>query len=188
MIIYLHGFNSTGSSAKGQFLKENLPAIPVLTPTYDYQPAVAMIFLERLVEQEVQQKEHMMLIGSSLGGYYAQYLAHQFNVKLVLINPALTPTATLHDYLGENTNFYTGVTYTLTQAHLDALQEMDVPDPCADPVPTLLLLDKADEVIDYHVAVNRYQHCAEVVLFDDGNHQFQHLPEALPRIRTFYEA
>ena len=188
MIIYLHGFNSTGNSTKGQFLKDHLPDIPVMTPTYQHDPETAIASLERLVEENLQQNQPLMLIGSSLGGYYAQYLVHRYKLKVVLINPALMPLVTLHDYLGENTNFYTGETYTLTQAHLDALQALDVPDPCAESVPTLLLLDKNDEVLDYRIAAERYQHCAEVVIFDGGDHQFQHMMEALPGIRAFYGA
>jgi len=186
MIIYLHGFNSTGNSAKGQFLKDHLPDIPVLTPTYQHDPETAIASLERLVGENLQQNQPLMLVGSSLGGFYTQYLSHQFNLKAVLINPALMPLVTLHDYLGENTNFYTGETYTLTQAHLDALQALDVPDPCAEPVPTLLLLDKNDEVLDYRIAAERYRHFAEVVIFEGGDHQFQHMPEALAKIRDFY--
>lgn len=186
MIIYLHGFNSTGNSAKGQYLKEHLPDIPVLTPTCHHAPEQAIAFLEQLIRENLLQNQPLMLIGSSLGGYYAQYLAHQFNLKAVLINPALMPLETLHDYLGVNTNFYTGETYTLTEAHLDTLLALDVPDPCAEPVPTLLLLDKNDEVLDYRIAVNRYQHCAEVIIFEGGDHQFQHMPEALPRIMALY--
>jgi len=186
MIIYLHGFNSTGNSAKGQFLKDHLPDIPVLTPTYHHDPETAIAFLEQLVRGNLQQNKPLMLVGSSLGGYYTQYLAHQFNLKAVLINPALMPLVTLHDYLGENTNFYTGETYTLTQAHLDALQALDVPDPCAESVPALLLLDKNDEVLDYRIATTRYQDCAEVIIFDGGDHQFQHMTEALPGIKAFY--
>jgi predicted esterase YcpF (UPF0227 family) len=188
MIIYLHGFNSTGGSAKGRFLKNHLPDVPVMTPTYNYDPRHAIPFLENLIRDQLPGNQSLMLIGSSLGGYYAQYLARQFRLKTVLINPALMPMSTLHDYLGENTNFYTGETYNLTQIHLDALLSLDIPDPCADPIPTLLLVDKGDEVLDYRIAATRYQECAEVIIFDDGDHQFQHMPEALPQIRAFYFA
>jgi predicted esterase YcpF (UPF0227 family) len=186
MIIYLHGFNSTGDSAKGQFLKENLLDISVLTPTYHFDPRRAIPRLEKLIQENLSAEKPLMLIGSSLGGYYAQYLAHQFKLKTVLINPALMPLTTLSDYLGENTNFYTGEKYTLTQAHLDALFSLDIPDPCITPVPTLLLLDKGDEILDYRVAVARYQNCAEIVMFNGGDHQFQHMAASLSRIKTFY--
>ena len=186
MIIYLHGFNSTGDSAKGRFLKEKLPDICVLTPTYPYDPRQAIPFLESLVMEQRPQEQPVMLVGSSLGGYYAQYLAHQVKLKVVLINPALMPMTTLHDYLGVNTNFYTGEKYTLTQTHLDVLLTLDIPDPCDNTVPTLLLLDEADEVLDYRIAARRYQQCAEIMIFSDGNHQFQHMTESLPRIEAFY--
>ena len=186
MIIYLHGFNSTGDSAKGTFLKENLAHITVLTPTYHFDPHCAIPFLETLIQEQGSQAQPVMLVGSSLGGYYAQYLAHQYQLKTVLINPALMPMAALHNYLGENTNFYTGEKYTLTQTHLNALLTLDVPNPCTDPVPTLVLLDEADEVLDYRIAVSRYQPCAEIMIFTDGDHQFQHMTESLPRIEAFY--
>ncbi len=186
MIIYLHGFNSTGKSAKGRFLKENLENIPVLTPTYHHDPQQAIAHLESLVEEHTTREPALMLVGSSLGGYYAQYLAHRFRLKLVLINPALMPLTTLHEFLGKNTNFYTGESYILTQNHLDALLELDVPVPCANPVPTLLLVDKGDEVIDYHTAVTRYRDCAQVIMYEGGNHQFQHMPEGLSLIQEFY--
>lgn len=187
MIIYLHGFNSTGESNKGRFLKDHLPDIQVLTPTYHFDPRQAILLLEDLIRKCLSQEQTLMLVGSSLGGYYAQYLARLFRLKIVLINPALMPMSTLHDYLGENTNFYTGETYTLRQSHLDALLALDIPEPCADPVPTLLLLDEGDELLDYRITVSRYQECAEVILFKGGDHQFQHMQEALPLIRAFYE-
>lgn len=187
MIIYLHGFNSTGDSNKGRFLKDHLPDIAVLTPTYHFDPRQAIQFLEDLIRECLSHEQTLTLVGSSLGGYYAQYLAHLFRLKIILINPALMPMATLHDYLGENTNFYTGETYTLLQSHLDALLALDIPQPCTDPVPTLLLLDEGDELLDYRLAAKRYQECAKVILFKDGDHQFQHMPEALPLVRTFYE-
>ena len=186
MIIYLHGFNSTGASAKGQFLKENLATISVLTPTYHYDPRRAIPYLEQLILQQQALGQPPMLVGSSLGGFYAQYLAHRLRLKVVLINPALLPLNTLADYLGENKNYYTGETYILTQTHLDALLAFDVPSPCAQPVPTLLLIDKGDEVLDYHIAVSRYQDCAKIILFDDGDHQFQHMTESLSAIEAFY--
>jgi predicted esterase YcpF (UPF0227 family) len=187
MIIYLHGFNSSGASAKGQFLREQLGDIPVLTPSYHYDPARAISMLQHLIEQSLPLDTNLILAGSSLGGYYAQYLSHQYALKQVLINPALMPLATLEDYLGENTNYYTGERYTLTKQHLATLHELHVPDPCARPTPTLLLLDQGDELLDYRLAARRYQPCADVRIFAGGDHAFQHLPDSLAAIRALHE-
>lgn len=187
MILYLHGFNSSGASAKGRYLRERLADIPVLTPSYHYDPARAMDELRHCIEQYRDSVARLLLVGSSLGGYYAQHLAHRYRLPMVLINPALLPLATLEDYLGENINYYTGERWTLTSQHLATLRTLDVPAPCADPVPALLLLDAGDEVLDYRQAQQRYQACAEVIVYAGGDHAFQHLNEALPLIRAFHQ-
>lgn len=186
MIIYLHGFNSSGASAKGQYLKQQLDDITVLTPSYHYDPARAIDMLQHLIETSLALDSNIMLAGSSLGGYYAQYLAHYYRLKQVLINPALMPLSTLDNCLGENVNFYTGERYELKERHLDTLRALDVPVPCSEPATTLLLLDEGDEVLDYRTAVERYRACAEVRLFDGGDHAFQHLPDALQHIRELH--
>ena len=194
MIVYLHGFNSTGNSSKGQTLKhtlkQTLPSVPFFTPTYHYNPDIAITVLmqeinEQLLRHKLKQPE--MIIGSSLGGFYGQYIARQFNnIKLVLINPALGPVDTLQHHLGENENFYTGERYILQKEHLEALKKYDIEKVCSDNVSTLLLVDKADEIIDYRFAVEKYKHCAEMILYEKGDHQFQHLMESIAKILELY--
>lgn len=191
MIIYLHGFNSTGESAKGLALKHALThEITVYTPTYHYDPARAINDLTHYIAQKIAEHpkdKKCMIIGSSLGGFYAQYLARQFPGALaVLINPALGPIASLENHLGENVNYYSGEKYILEPQHLEALKQFDIAQPCLAPVPTLLLIDKGDELIPYQYAVDKYQACGKLVLYAGGNHQFQHLAEAIPEIKKFY--
>ncbi len=191
MIIYLHGFNSSGASAKAKALRRLLQPIAVLAPSYHFDPPRAVEQLQSRIEDALKTetpRDTLMLVGSSLGGFYAQYLARRYGCKLVLINPALDPIPALADYLGENTNFYTGVVYALEHRHLDALRPYYVVDPCRDPVPTLVLLDQGDELLDHRIAFERYQACAEVLRFDGGDHQFQHLPEAIESIKTLYRS
>ena len=194
MIIYLHGFNSTGDSAKGQALKAALGnKISFYTPTYHYEPEQAINGLKSYIHEVLEQhaaNEPRMIIGSSLGGFYAQYLARQFTgFKAVLINPALGPVSTLQKYIGENENFYTGEKYILQQIHINQLKQYRVDNPCSQGskiIPTLVLLDQADEIIDYHFAYENYSPCSRVILFPGGDHQFQHLNEAIPVIQKFY--
>lgn len=196
MIIYLHGFNSTGNSFKGQTLKQAfnkyLPGVAFLTPTYHYNPDIAIEILMQEIKGQLLQhssKQPQMIIGSSLGGFYAQYIAHQYSsIKLVLINPALGPVETLQHHLGENENFYTGERYILQRKHLDALKKYDIGDVCSDNISTLLLADKGDEIIDYRFAAEKYKHCAAKILYEKGDHQFQHLTESIPKIIELYKA
>lgn len=185
MIIYLHGFNSSGESQKGQYLKQQL-GLPVLTPSYPWQPEQAMAFLTQLVETSLTESEQLMLAGSSLGGYYACYLGRQYRLPTMMINPALGPVDTLRPYLGWNNNYYSGEKYYLEERHLDELRRYQITHPCENHTATLLLLDAGDEIINYRYAYDLYRDCAEVKLFPGGDHQFQHLAEALPLIRNFY--
>lgn len=188
MYLYLHGFNSSGESAKGKFLAKALAPFAVHTPSYPAEPATAVAYLQQTLAGLVlnaQIDEPIILIGSSLGGFYAQYLARQFNLAVALINPALQPTETLAPFLGWQTNFYTGERYYFGEQQLTQLLRYDIADPCSEPVPTLLLLDAGDEIIDYRYAQQRYSGCAQVVVFPGGDHQFQHLAEAAEMIRTF---
>ena len=191
MIIYLHGFNSTGESVKGLAIQKALKnEISVYTPTYHYDPVRAINDLTSYIAQKITQHpedKKCMIIGSSLGGFYAQYLGRQFpGTQVVLINPALGPIESLEQHLGENVNYYSGEKYILTPQHLEALKRFDIAEPCLEPIPTLLLIDKGDELISFHHAVSKYQSCGKLVLYEGGNHQFQHLPEAIAEIKKFY--
>ena len=188
MYLYLHGFNSSGASAKGRYFTQSLAPFAVHTPTYPPDPEAAMQQLQQTLEAllvTAVSDESIILIGSSLGGFYAQYLAHRYNLPVVLINPALQPALTLRPYLGWQTNYYNNARYYFGEAELATLLHYEVPDPCAGAIPTLVLLDAGDEIIDYRFAQHRYADCGHVIVYPDGNHQFQHLAEASAAIRHF---
>lgn len=188
MYIYLHGFNSSGQSAKGQYFRNRLAPDTVLIPSYTADPDNAITGLTKFIQSAIDNSpvtSPCSLIGSSLGGYYAQYLAHRLNLTAILINPSLQPALTLRPYLGWQTNYYSGERYYFGEKELNKLLNYDIPDPCRHPVPTLVLLDEGDEVIDYRVAKNLYSACATVIVYPAGNHQFSHLDEAVQQIHSF---
>jgi hypothetical protein len=129
----------------------------------------------------------VMLVGSSLGGYYARYLATVIEAvnSVVLINPALNPGDTLDVCLGQNTNMVTGEPFELTPDDLRNLRTYDVPR-AGVLKPTLVLLDAGDEVIDYRVAETFYQDRGQVIVYPGGSHRFEHLNEAAREITAFY--
>jgi predicted esterase YcpF (UPF0227 family) len=186
MFIYLHGFNSSGESAKGRYIEQQFGELKVYRPSYPVDPDHAIKFLSHFLDKHIVPGQKTLLIGSSLGGYYAQYLSRQFNTGVVMINPALTPAVTLAPYLGVQTNFYTHEQYNFGQTELNRLLKYDVSHPCDSAVPSLLLLDEGDEVLDYRHALKAYQACGECHCFTGGDHQFRHLDKAVPLIRQFY--
>lgn len=189
MIVYLHGFNSGGASQKARWLRAHLAPIAVLAPDYPAHRAVeAETFLRQWIAdaRATQRADRLLLIGSSLGGFWAQALAPVLHAGLVLINPAVRPQHDLLRAVGENVNEATGERYVLTTAEVAALGDHAIAQ-CNPRVPTLLLLDENDEVLDYRVARDLYRSCGETIIFSAGSHRFDHLPEALPAIRLLYE-
>ena len=190
MIIYLHGFSSAAASRKAAFLKQELSQYNFLVPEYpSHQPKISIDFLTDYVKAKIRERnnEPLMLMGSSLGGYYAQYLGVHLDAvnKVVLLNPALQPRKTLKPYIGQQTNMVIGKSFIFTQQNFDELAQYKVS--TKDVVaPTLVLLDEGDEVIEYRFAEAQYKDIGRVLIYPDGSHRFDHLEEAVQEIEVFY--
>jgi hypothetical protein len=103
-IIYLHGFNSSGATGASAFLR-SLFQTSLYAPDYDYiDPHKAEIMLDKIVLASLSQGT-VLMVGKSLGGFWANYFAEKHQIKCVLINPSLQPHISLLKYLGNNRNF-----------------------------------------------------------------------------------
>jgi predicted esterase YcpF (UPF0227 family) len=169
MILYIHGLNSSSQSFKARAVRDRLAALgragEYRCPDLPHRPAVAIAKLEALLREG--GAERTTLIGSSLGGYYATWLAERFGSRAVLINPAVRPYEGLAKYLGPQKNLYTGEPYELTEAHLAELSALD--SRVVTPERYLLLVGTQDEVLDYRVAREHYRGCREIVV-EGGDH------------------
>lgn len=189
-LIYIHGFNSSPESTKAKILTESLAALGMnitrfMVPDLNHDPELAMSSLADLIETAQAQGEQVYLIGSSLGGFYATYLAEQYGLKAVLINPAIKPYELLKDYLGLNKNIYTGQEYQVTEAHMDQLKRFDI-DVVDRPENYLLLVQTNDEVLDYTQATNKFWQSPSVIEYG-GNHSFEAFQSKLALIGQFFK-
>jgi predicted esterase YcpF (UPF0227 family) len=184
MIIYLHGFNSSPHSHKAQVLGRYMAerglaehyACPALAPlASDAIAAVESLMAER-------RGEAVCFVGSSLGGFYATYLAEKHAARAVLVNPAIDPQVGLRAYLGIQKNLHTGEPYELTEAHLRDWAGLYTER--ITPGRYWLLVETGDEVLDYRKAVARYAGAQQDVIAG-GDHSLQSFPEHLPRILRF---
>jgi len=183
MLIYLHGLNSSDQSRKAGVLREHLAPSRVLVPPYPaHRPDAAIANLSDFFHG-LQGKRPPIVVGSSMGGFYAQYLARRFTfAHLFLINPALTPWDLLRDLEGMPQTTAYGETYLLDRDLIESTQKYEVNTPC-DGIPTTLFLDQGDEVIDFRIAESLYRDCGRLLIFEGGDHEFQHLEEAIAVIR-----
>lgn len=183
MIAYLHGFNSSPQSHKaqvlGRFLAERGLGAQYACPALPPLASAAIREAERFLSKDT------CFIGSSLGGFYATWLAEKHGVKAVLINPAIDPHNGLRAYLGRQENLHTGEPYELTKAHLRDWEGHYVP--LITPGRYLLIVETGDEVLDYRRALERYAG-AEAIVVQGGDHSLQSFPQHLPRILEFARA
>ncbi|MBL8438050.1 MAG: alpha/beta fold hydrolase [Zoogloeaceae bacterium] len=175
MILYLHGFRSAPSSHKAQALRARMaergleeafwcPQLPV-----SGKDAMAMVET-RILQCRNDGGPAPTLVGSSLGGYYATWLAERHNLQAVLVNPAVLAPISLEPYLGTQTNLYTGERFEFTPAHIAELRELEVPR-VTRPERYWLMVETGDEVLDYRDAVLKYAGARQTVL-EGGDHSF----------------
>jgi predicted esterase YcpF (UPF0227 family) len=178
-LVYLHGLNSSSRSHKASVLRERFARRPVFAPSYPaHRPEEAVAVLSE-VFSSLAGGAPPLVLGSSMGGFYGQYLARRFPVAhLFMINPALTPWDLLAGFEGQRMTTAAGETYTVTRRLVERTHRFGIADPC-DGVPTTLFLDAGDEVIDYRIALGQYRDCGRVLVYPGGDHAFAHLGEAM---------
>ena len=162
MLIYIHGFNSSPASAKAQLLKARLEALgrgaEFAAPALPHSPAQAAAMLDALAARHPDAA----LVGSSLGGYYATYLAEKHGMRAVLLNPVVRPYELLSPLIGRQKRFHTGEEYDFTTQNVAELRALEVEH--ITPARYLLVVAKGDEMLDYRRAVERYRGCRQIVI------------------------
>lgn len=185
MIVYIHGFNSSSASVKARLMHEGLLRLnrghEFLAPDLHHLPGLAL----QKLEQEIARHgaKQVAVIGSSLGGHYAAWLAEKHDLPAVLVNPAVNPHLLLTPCLGLQKNFHTGEQYQFTPQHLRELEQYNV-GMITRPERYLLLVQTGDEVLDYRLAVEKYRGARQVVI-EGGDHGFRNFSDYVPMILEF---
>lgn len=172
-LLYIHGFLSSPRSFKAQqtaqWLAVHHPEIEFLCPQLTPYPADTQKLLESLIESRLPEPVYLM--GSSLGGFWSTWLAEKYNVRAVLINPAVHPQDFMPAYLAVDLkSYHTDDSYRLSAHHIDEIIAVDVP--VARPNNYWLLVQTGDETLDYRQAVQKYHACKQTIE-EGGDHSFQ---------------
>ncbi len=185
-ILYLHGFNSSPESHKAQlvmdYLKEKDCFELLICPQIPPDPSEAKQLLEQLVE-ETLDTHSLNFVGSSLGGYYATYLAEKYSGSAVLINPSVKPYETLKAYLGNNKFYFEDGCWEFNETHIQQLRELDV-SAITQAERYLVLLQTGDETLDYREAELKYKH-SHCIIEQGGDHAFTGLERYMEQILNF---
>jgi predicted esterase YcpF (UPF0227 family) len=134
------------------------------------------------LEELIVNCDDVQLIGSSLGGYYAMYLADKYRLKSILINPSIYPYLTLQRAIPKAQNYYDGSFCTWHEEYLEMLKKYSVSKCKQNNL--MLMLQKADDVLDYKEALAKLPD-AMCILEDGGSHSFDGIERYFEKIEVF---
>jgi uncharacterized protein len=165
MILYLHGFRSSPRSTKAERMRTALAARgragDFVCPQLPVSPRAAVNVA--LASAALEDPAKLALVGSSLGGYYATWVAEQLGCRAVLLNPAVSPYRELATQLGRHPVYFSDQTIEWTADHLAELQAVDTAR-ITRPERYLLVAATGDEVIDWTTMAAKYAGCRQRVI------------------------
>jgi predicted esterase YcpF (UPF0227 family) len=159
-LLYLHGFRSSPKSFKARVVQQRMAqlgrASALICPQLPASPKAAMELVLNLVGRHAAQgPERLAIVGSSLGGFYATWLAERFGCRAVLINPAVDPLKDLDKHVGVTTAWHSSEPFEFKREYIAELAELKVAR-ITRPERYFLLAATGDEVLDYRDMVAHY--------------------------------
>jgi predicted esterase YcpF (UPF0227 family) len=187
-IIYIHGFKSVGDNDKFNQLKKYFskygPKVNIISPTLSANPKEAISTLSSIIKGT---EGPVIVIGTSLGGFYALYCAARFDVPAFIINPALEPHISLAKDIGTHTRYGSDEPYEFKKEYLDSLKFLfDTIQSSSISSSNLhfyissdderLTFDKLDQYFPYRKTLKK---------FENAGHRFSRFNEIIPDIEYF---
>jgi predicted esterase YcpF (UPF0227 family) len=185
-LLYLHGFRSSPASNKARktadAMAEYFPGVTWLCPALPASPKQAM-------EDVLKATAHWPLattaiIGSSLGGFYATWLAERWGCRVVLLNPAVHPARDLASHLGDQTTWHDPEQHFVFEAaYVDELLAQEIAH-ISKPERYYAVIAKGDEVLDWHEMTGHYAG-ANIKLLPGGDHALSDYDQHLGAVLDF---
>ncbi len=185
-LLYLHGFRSSPQSAKARQMAAHVaahhPGVHFWCPQLPPSPRAAMGLVAQGIADWPQGT--MAVVGSSLGGFYASWVAQQARCPSVLLNPAVDPARDLERYIGEQTAWHDPAErFFFRPEYIAELRALDVRGrPPAGP--ELAVIAKGDELLDWREMAGRYA-AAQVLLLEGGDHALSDFPAHIGTVARF---
>jgi predicted esterase YcpF (UPF0227 family) len=195
-LLYLHGFRSSPRSFKAQrlqaWLAAHRPDVHWWCPQLPPSPAAAWALITEGIKDWPQAQ--LVVVGSSLGGFYATAVAEATGCRALLLNPAVDPARDLAAYTGEQTQFHSpDETFFFRPEYIAELQALRAP------ALTRLsrygaVIAKGDEVLDWREMLGLFGNvagappaagAATVRLLPGSDHAISDFEAQLPFILGF---
>ncbi|QWE23755.1 hypothetical protein FD977_05550 [Polynucleobacter sp. AP-Elch-400A-B2] len=173
LVVYLHGFRSSPNSTKAVMTGEAVRALSSAHHSYEWYcpqlPASPKASLEMVTKYIDQTKfDRIVIVGSSLGGFYTNYLAEKYHCKGITLNPAVYAARELEPHVGMMTAYDSEEPFDFKAEYIDELRALQV-DPITDPERYFLIAAKGDELLDWKEMVAFYPGAKQLIL-EGGDH------------------
>ena len=187
-LLYLHGFRSSPASAKARLMAQAVaqrhPLAQWCCPQLPPSPRQAAHDMLRLIAD--WPRDAMAVVGSSLGGFYASWVARQTGCRSVLLNPAVFPARDQAKHIGEQSQWHApDERFYFQEGYIAELQAM-VDEGTHTPGPELALISQRDEVLDWREMQARYPKAKRIML-PEGDHAISDFALHLDAVLEFLE-
>jgi predicted esterase YcpF (UPF0227 family) len=185
-LLYLHGFMSAPGSFKAQVLKAVLAlrtdGCHYVCPQLPIPPAeavqVAMDGIKGIPADE------LIVVGSSLGGFYANWIAEQTGAKAVLLNPVVDPwRIKILEDSPDRSDLQVKAWLDFREAYERDLKALKV-EAITCPKRYFLLAATGDELLDWRLMVAHYQGAKQIVI-EGSNHGISDFEQYVPQVLAF---
>ena len=187
-LLYLHGFRSSPQSAKARqvaaWMHAHRPKVQWWCPQLPPSPRAAAELIA--AGSTAWLAEEMAVIGSSLGGFYATWLAQRRGCKAAVLNPAVHPARDLAGYIGDLTAWHDPAQhFYFRPEYVDELRALETEaGPMTAPERYFALIARGDEVLNWREMAARYAG-ATIQLLPGGDHALSDFAPHMPGVLGF---
>ena len=188
LLVYLHGFRSSPRSSKAVLTGEAVIALSTAANPIEWycpqllaSPKASMDMVVKHIDET--QADRIVVIGSSLGGFYTNFLAEKYGCKAVALNPAVRAARELAPHVGMMTAYDSDEPFDFRPEYIDELKALQV-DGISDPSRYFLIAAKGDELLDWKEMTEFYQGAQQLVL-EGSDHGISDYPVHLPKVMDF---
>ncbi len=188
LLVYLHGFRSSPRSSKAVMTGNAVKALSSEDTLFEWfcpqllaSPKISIEMVTQYINQS--NADRIVIIGSSLGGYYANYLAEKYACKAVVLNPAVRAARELAPHIGMLTAYDSDEPFDFRPEYIDELKALQV-EKITSPNRYFLIAAKGDELLDWREMVEFYVGANQLVL-EGSDHGISEYGDLLPKVLEF---
>ena len=188
LLVYLHGFRSSPRSSKAVMTGDAVKALSTVDNPIEWycpqllaSPKQSMDMVTGYIDQS--KADRIAVIGSSLGGFYTNYLAEKYGCKGVALNPAVRAARELAPHVGMMTSYDSDEPFDFRPEYIDELKALQI-EGISNPSRYFLIAAKGDELLDWKEMVEFYQGAKQLVL-EGSDHGIADYADHLPMVLEF---